>query len=214
MDAPTETASASLDLADTATENGIFAYQAVRRQLQAALDIIRRRMPRRLATPGGECSVNMSPSVTSRPMPGRRAPGATRPGPWTASELPETAQTRTARHDMIVCACTSDCRGAQPGAGGQTHSHLHDQNQKPDIWLIDKCKTIDVGVTLPRQMDHYYNEKLKKYRDGTLPIIYGTAPSLHPKSRRHLEELHVDVEKLSTRAALPPHTWLRGSAST
>ena len=49
----------------------------------------------------------------------------------------------------------------------KTHSHLHDQNQKPDIWLIDKCKTIDVGVTLPRQMDHYYNEKLKKYRDGT-----------------------------------------------
>ena len=73
MDAPTETASASLDLADTATENGIFAYQAVRRQLQAALDIIRRRMPRRIATPGGECSVNMPPSVASRPMPGRRA---------------------------------------------------------------------------------------------------------------------------------------------
>ena len=63
-------------------------------------------------------------------------------------------------------------------------------------------------------MDHYYNEKLKKYRDGTLPIIYGTDGSLHPKSRRHLEELHVDVEKLSIRAALPPRTWLRGPAST
>ncbi|ESU43228.1 Hypothetical protein GSB_152916, partial [Giardia duodenalis] len=36
------------------------------------------------------------------------------------------------------------------------------------------------GVTLPRQMDHYYNEKLRKYRDGTLPIIYGTDGSLHP----------------------------------
>ncbi|KWX14795.1 DER1 protein [Giardia duodenalis assemblage B] len=35
-------------------------------------------------------------------------------------------------------------------------------------------------------MDHYYNEKLKKHRDGTLPIIYGTDGSLHPKSRRHL----------------------------
>ena len=34
-----------------------------------------------------------------------------------------------------------------------------------------------------------------------LPIIYGTDGSLHPKSRRHLEELHVDVEKLSIRAA-------------
>ena len=49
----------------------------------------------------------------------------------------------------------------------KTHSHLHDQNQKPDIWLIDKCKTIDVGVTLPRQTGRYCNEKLKKYRDGT-----------------------------------------------
>ncbi|ESU43750.1 Dihydrolipoamide acyltransferase, partial [Giardia duodenalis] len=60
-----------------------------------------------------------------------------------------------------------------------------------------------VGVILPHQMDHYYNEKLKKYRDG----------SLHPKSRRHLEELHVDVEKLSIRAALPSHTWPRGPTS-
>ena len=34
-----------------------------------------------------------------------------------------------------------------------------------------------------------------------LPIIYGTDGSLHPKSRRHLEELHVDVEKPSIRAA-------------
>ncbi|ESU43196.1 Dihydrolipoamide acyltransferase, partial [Giardia duodenalis] len=47
-----------------------------------------------------------------------------------------------------------------------------------------------VGVTLPRQMDHYYNEKLRKYRDGTLHPVW-----------RHLEELHVDVEKLSVRAA-------------
>ncbi|KWX13874.1 hypothetical protein QR46_2156 [Giardia duodenalis assemblage B] len=39
----------------------------------------------------------------------------------------------TARHDTIVCACSA-CRGAQRGAGGQTHSHLHDQNQKPDTW--------------------------------------------------------------------------------
>ena len=50
-------------------------------------------------------------------------------------------------------------------------------------------------------MDHYCSEKLRKHRDGTLPIIYGTDGSLHPKSRRHLEELHVDVEKLSIRAA-------------
>ena len=60
-DAPTETVPVSLDLDDTATENGIFAYQAVRRQLQDALDIIRRRMPRKITTLGGECSVSVAP---------------------------------------------------------------------------------------------------------------------------------------------------------
>ncbi|ESU36820.1 Reverse transcriptase/endonuclease, partial [Giardia duodenalis] len=40
-----------------------------------------------------------------------------------------------------------------------------------------------VGVIQPRQMDAYYNEKVKKYRDGTLPIIYGTDGSLHPSPR-------------------------------
>ena len=130
------------------------------------------------------------------------------PGCHTARALdhdmncPKTAWTRTTRHDMIVsCLYLRLSREFNAELEIKTHSHLHDQNQKPDIWLIDKCKTIDVGVTLPRQMDHYYNEKLKKYRDGTLPIIYGTDGSLHPKSRRHLEELHVDVEKLSIRAA-------------
>ena len=54
------------------------------------------------------------------------------------------------------------------------------------------------GVTLPRQTDRYCNEKLRKHRVGT-PIVCGTGPST--QSRRHLEELHVDVEKLSVRAA-------------
>ena len=56
-----------------------------------------------------------------------------------------------------------------------------------------------MGVTLPRQTDRYYNEKLRKYRDGTPDHLRDG--SLHAKSRRHLEELHVDVEKLSIRAA-------------
>ena len=184
MDVPTETASVSLDLADAATENGIFAYQAVRRQLQAVLDIIRRRMPRRIATPGGECSINMPPSVTSRPMPGRRA-RVPHGSSWTATELPEDGMDRTARHDTIVCACPA-CRGAQRGAGGQTHSHLRPEPEAGHL-AHRQCRTTDVGVTLPRQMDHYCNEKLKKHRDGTPDRLRDG--SLHPVWR-HLGAPH------------------------
>ena len=109
-------------------------------------------------------------------------------------------------------ACTPACRGAQRGAGGQTHSHLRPEPEAGHL-AIDKCKTTD-GRHPARQTDRYCNEKLRKHRDGTLPIIYGTDGSLHPKSRRHLEELHADVEKISIRAALPPRTWPRGPAST
>ena len=105
-----------------------------------------------------------------------------------------------ARHDRRV-PVPPRLGEAQRRAGNQDPQPLSDQNQKPDIWLVDKCKAIDVGVIQPRQMDAYYNEKVKKYKDGTLPIIYGTDGSLHPKSKRHHEELHVDVEKLSVRAA-------------
>ena len=78
---------------------------------------------------------------------------------------------------MIVRVCASACQGAQPGAGGQTHSHLRPEPEAGHL-AIDKCKTIDVGVTLPRQTDHYYNEKLKKYRDGTPDHLRDG--SLHP----------------------------------
>ncbi|ESU34679.1 Hypothetical protein DHA2_154352, partial [Giardia duodenalis] len=45
----------------------------------------------------------------------------------------------------------------------------------------------------PAPPDGCHSEKVKKYRDGALPIIYGTDGSLHPKSKKHLEELHVDL---------------------
>ncbi|ESU34727.1 Hypothetical protein DHA2_154256 [Giardia duodenalis] len=130
----------------------------------------------------------------------RGAERGTCPGCHTARTLdhdmncPKTAWTRTARHDMIVTCLYLRVSGKfNAELEIKTHSHLSDQNQKPDIWLVDKCKAIDVGVIQPRQMDAYYNEKVKKYRDGTLPIIYGTDGSLHPKSKKHLEELHVDL---------------------
>ncbi|ESU40513.1 Hypothetical protein GSB_151939, partial [Giardia duodenalis] len=138
---------------------------------------------------------------------------------WAACDRQERAvkerhdSSWTTRHDMIVsCLYLRLSREFNAELEIKTHSHLHDQNQKPDIWLIDKCKTIDVGVTLPRQMDHYYNEKLKKYRDGTPDHLRdGRLPPPSPAAPR---ELHVDVEKLSIRAALPPRTWLRGPTST
>ncbi len=58
---PTATVPVSLDAADTATENGVFAYAAVKRQLQAALDIIAVHRPERIVTLGGECSVSVAP---------------------------------------------------------------------------------------------------------------------------------------------------------
>ncbi|TNJ28353.1 Arginase [Giardia muris] len=60
-DAPTETVPVSLDLEDTKTENGIFAYQAIKRQLRGALDIVSRRAPKKITTLGGECSVSVVP---------------------------------------------------------------------------------------------------------------------------------------------------------
>ncbi|ESU43197.1 Hypothetical protein GSB_151138 [Giardia duodenalis] len=53
---------------------------------------------------------------------------------WTTTELPETAQTRTTRHDTIVCVCLRLSRELSPELEIKTHSHLHDQNQKPDTW--------------------------------------------------------------------------------
>eukprot|EP00701_Giardia_intestinalis_P000122 XP_001703946.1 Reverse transcriptase/endonuclease, putative [Giardia lamblia ATCC 50803] len=122
-------------------------------------------------------------------------PGCHTADPRPRHELPENGvdQDHEAQHDRRV-PVPPRLREVQPELEVKTHSHLSDQNQKPDIWLVDKCKAIDVGVIQPRQMDAYYNEKVKKYRDET-------DGSLHPKSKRHLEELYVDVEKLSVRAA-------------
>ncbi|ESU37846.1 Hypothetical protein DHA2_151502 [Giardia duodenalis] len=82
------------------------------------------------------------------------------PGCHTARTLdhdmncPKAAWTRTTRHDMIVTCLYLRVSGKfNAELEIKTHSHLSDQNQKPDIWLVDKCKAIDVGVIQPRQMD-------------------------------------------------------------
>eukprot|EP00701_Giardia_intestinalis_P002048 XP_001705872.1 Reverse transcriptase/endonuclease, putative [Giardia lamblia ATCC 50803] len=66
-------------------------------------------------------------------------------------EAPARAATR---HDMIVACLYLRVSGKLSAElEVKTHSHLSDQNQKPDIWLVDKCKAVDVGVIQPRQMD-------------------------------------------------------------
>lgn len=58
---PVETVPVSLDTDDTATENGVFAYAAVQRQLRAAQDILAIHRPWKIVTLGGECSVSLAP---------------------------------------------------------------------------------------------------------------------------------------------------------
>ncbi|ESU42789.1 Hypothetical protein GSB_154145 [Giardia duodenalis] len=119
-----------------------------------------------------------------------------RPGP--RYELPEDGmdQDHEARHDRL---CLLRLSGSSVRSWRSRHTAT--SRPEPEAGHLAHRQVQDHrrGVTLPRQMDHYYNEKLKKYKDGTLPIIYGTNGSLHPVWR-HLEELHVDVEKLSIRA--------------
>ncbi|MGR3806639.1 arginase family protein [Pasteurella testudinis] len=45
----------------TPTEHGIFAYQANKRQLQAALEMIKAEQPERIVTLGGDCAVSIAP---------------------------------------------------------------------------------------------------------------------------------------------------------
>ncbi|ESU39653.1 Hypothetical protein GSB_154961 [Giardia duodenalis] len=106
----------------------------------------------------------------------------------------------TTRHDMIVSClylrlprefnaeleirCTATSR-PEPEAGHLAHRQVQDHRR---------------GVTSPARWTTTTTRSSGSTGTG-LPIIYGTDGSLHPKSRRHLEELHVDVEKLSIRAA-------------
>ncbi|ESU44466.1 Dihydrolipoamide acyltransferase [Giardia duodenalis] len=112
---------------------------------------------------------------------------------------------------MIVCACSA-CRGSSTRSWRSRHTAISTTRTRSRTPGHRQVQDHRRGVTLPHQMDHYYNEKLKKYRDGTLPIVYGTDGSLHPKSRRHLGAPR-GRQKLSIRAALPSHTWLRRPTS-
>ena len=143
------------------------------------------------------------------------------PGCHTARTLdhdmncPKAAWTRTTRHDMIVACLYLRVSGKlNAELEVKTHSHLSDQNQKPDIWLVDKCRAVDVSVIQPRQMDAYYNEKVKKYRGETLPIIYGTDGSLHPSPRGTSRSSTWTSRSSLSGLPSPSPTWLQRRTST
>ena len=60
-DLPTRTVPVSLDTADVAEQNGIFAYQANKNQLLSALDILNQENPDKIITLGGDCAVSIAP---------------------------------------------------------------------------------------------------------------------------------------------------------
>jgi len=51
----------SLDINDRKEENGVISYQAILKQSQVALDLLRENNPERIVTLGGECSVSVVP---------------------------------------------------------------------------------------------------------------------------------------------------------
>ena len=133
------------------------------------------------------------------------------PGCHTARALdhdmncPKTAWTRTTRHDMIVsCLYLRLSREFNAGLEIKTHSHLRPEPE-PDTWPSTvqdhrrgRHPAPPDGPLLQREAQEAQGRDPDRLRGGTLHPVW-----------RHLEELHVDVEKLSIRAALPSHTWPR-----
>ena len=69
------------------------------------------------------------------------------------------------------------------------------RNQKPDLFLPDLNRAIDVGIVRPEAMGTYYAQKIKAYSTRTIPIIVGTNGTLHPNSAAHLKNLGIDIPK-------------------
>ena len=105
----------------------------------------------------------------------RRGRGTARPG--LQYELPETAQTRTARHDTIVCACTSACRGVQRGAGDQDTQPSPRPEPEAGHLAIDKCKTIDGASPCPVRRTAAATRSSRSTETGPRSSAGRTAPS-------------------------------------
>ena len=59
------------------------------------------------------------------------------------------------------------------------------RNQKPDLFLPDLNRAIDVGIVRPEAMGSYYAQKIKACSTRTMPVIVGTNGTLHPSSATH-----------------------------
>ena len=59
------------------------------------------------------------------------------------------------------------------------------RNQKPDLFLPDLNRAIDVGIVRPEAMGSYYAQKIKACSTRTMPVIVGTNGMLHPSSATH-----------------------------
>ncbi|ESU36053.1 Hypothetical protein DHA2_153774 [Giardia duodenalis] len=122
--------------------------------------------------------------------------------PRPRHELPENGvdQDHEARHDRHV-PVPPRLREAQRRAGNQDPQPP--QRPEPEARHLarrqvqgDRCGCHPAppdGCLLQREG--------QEVQGRDVPDHHGTDGSLHPKSKRHLEELHVDVEKLSVRAA-------------
>ena len=69
------------------------------------------------------------------------------------------------------------------------------RNQKPDLFLPDLNRAIDVGIVRPEAMGSYYAQKIKACSTRTMPVIVGTNGTLHPSSATHLKTLGIDIPK-------------------
>ena len=105
---------------------------------------------------------------------------------------------RVMRHDAISCWVTNHI------VTKKKCTVIHEQkvwvehekaNQKPDIFLPDTNQAVDIGVVQPAYMNSYYNSKMEAYGERTLPIIIGTNGALHEKTKKHLQDLGVDILK-------------------
>ena len=120
----------------------------------------------------------------------------------------------TARHDTIVsCLYLRLSREFNAELEIKTHSHLHDQNQKPDIWLIDKCKTIDGRHPAPPDGPLLQREAQEAQGRDSRSSTGRTAPSTPSPGGTSKSSTWMLKSSLSGPPS-PSHTWPRRPTST
>ena len=104
---------------------------------------------------------------------------------------------REARHDRL---CLPRLSGSSTRSWRSRHTAISTTKTRSRTSGHRQCRTIDGASPCPARRTATATRSSGSTGTG-LPIVCGTDGTLHPKSRRHLEELHADVEKPSIRAA-------------